>query len=74
LTRYFQYAVYHIDCYQRDYKWTAVPVQLLLEDTDNLPAPAILATEIVEQLEAALEEFRSVEEVLALNSTTEEVA
>ena len=38
-----------------------------LEDTDNLPAPAILAAEIVEQLEAALEEFRSVEDVLAGN-------
>ncbi len=36
-----------------------------LEDTENLPAPAVLAAEIVEQLEAALEEFRSVEEVLA---------
>lgn len=38
-----------------------------LNDTDNLPAPAVLAAEIVEQLEAALEEFRSVEEVLAGN-------
>lgn len=37
-----------------------------LEDTDNLPAPAILAAEIVEQLEAALEEFRSVEEALMI--------
>lgn len=35
-----------------------------LEDTENLPAPDVLAQEIVEQLEAALEEFRSVEEVL----------
>lgn len=38
-----------------------------LEETENLPAPEILAAEIVEQLEAALEEFRSVEEVLAVN-------
>ncbi|MDH5190056.1 MAG: hypothetical protein OEW89_02275 [Gammaproteobacteria bacterium] len=38
-----------------------------LEDTENLPAPDILAQEIVEQLEAALEEFRSVEEVLPSN-------
>jgi type I restriction enzyme M protein len=38
-----------------------------LEDTENLPAPEVLAGEIVEQLEAALEEFRSVEEVLAVN-------
>lgn len=37
-----------------------------LEDTENLPAPAVLAAEIVEQLEAALEEFRSVEDVLAV--------
>ena len=36
-----------------------------LEDTENLPAPEILAAEIVEQLEAALTEFRSVEEVLS---------
>ena len=38
-----------------------------LEDTENLPAPEVLAQEIVEQLEAALSEFRSVEEVLASN-------
>lgn len=36
-----------------------------LEDTENLPPPDVLAAEIVEQLEAALEEFRSVEEVLS---------
>ena len=42
-----------------------------LEDTDNLPAPAILAAEIVEQLEAALTEFRSVEEVLAVDGVVE---
>ncbi len=42
-----------------------------LEDTENLPAPEVLAQEIVEQLEAALEEFRSVEEVLAVNGNTE---
>ncbi len=36
-----------------------------LEDTDNLPAPEVLAAEIVEQLEAALIEFRGVEELLA---------
>ena len=38
-------------------------------DAENLPPPAVLAQEIVEQLEAALEEFRSVEEVLAGNRT-----
>ena len=32
-----------------------------LADTDNLPKPAILAAEIIEDLEAALEEFRAVE-------------
>lgn len=35
-----------------------------LEDSDNLPAPALLAAEIVESLEAALAEFRAVEEAL----------
>ena len=39
-----------------------------LEDTENLPAPEILAAEIVEQLEFALNEFRAVEEVLAAES------
>ena len=38
-----------------------------LEDSENLPAPEVLAAEIVEQLESVLEEFRSVEEVLAVN-------
>ena len=38
-----------------------------LEDTDNLPPPDVLAAEIVEQLEAALAEFRSVEDVLSVN-------
>jgi type I restriction enzyme M protein len=38
-----------------------------LEDTENLPPPDVLAQEIVEQLEAALEEFRSVEEMLQVN-------
>jgi type I restriction enzyme M protein len=36
-----------------------------LEDTDNLLPPAQLASEIVELLTAALEEFKSVEEALA---------
>ena len=38
-----------------------------LEDTEILPVPGILAAEIVEQLEAVLEEFRSVEDVLGFN-------
>lgn len=35
-----------------------------LEDIDSLPAPDIIASEIVENLEAALEQFRSVAEEL----------
>jgi len=35
-----------------------------LEDLDNLPAPSVIAAEIVESLEAALELFRSVAEEL----------
>ena len=35
-----------------------------LEDTENLPAPEVLASEIVDQLEAALTEFRTVEDIL----------
>lgn len=42
-----------------------------LEDTENLPAPDVLAAEIVEQLEAALEEFRSVEAVLSSSGESE---
>ncbi|MGB6219502.1 HsdM family class I SAM-dependent methyltransferase [Haloferula sp.] len=37
-----------------------------LEDSENLPPPAELAAEIVVSLEAALEEFRAVEEALAV--------
>lgn len=40
-----------------------------LEDTENLPAPDILAAEIVEQLEAALTEFRTVEEALLVDGS-----
>ena len=32
-----------------------------LADTENLPKPAVLAAEIIEDLEEALEEFRVVE-------------
>ncbi|WP_420639191.1 N-6 DNA methylase [Candidatus Poriferisocius sp.] len=35
-----------------------------LEDIDNLPAPGVIAAEIVEDLEAALEEFRTLAENL----------
>jgi type I restriction enzyme M protein len=37
-----------------------------LEDIDSLPAPDIIAAEIVENLEAALEQFRSVAAELAV--------
>lgn len=37
-----------------------------LADTENLPKPAILAAEIVEALEEALEEFRAVEDELKI--------
>ena len=36
-----------------------------LEDTDNLPAPDVIAAEIMESLEAALEQFAGVREALA---------
>jgi type I restriction enzyme M protein len=35
-----------------------------LEDSDNLPAPEVLAAEIVESLETALGEFRTIYEEL----------
>jgi len=35
-----------------------------LEDTENLPAPDVLAAEIVENLQAALEQFESIYEAL----------
>jgi len=31
-----------------------------LEETDNLPQPSLIAAEIVEDLEAALEQFREI--------------
>jgi type I restriction enzyme M protein len=40
-----------------------------LEDSENLPDPEVLAAEIVENLEAALEEFRSVQEDLTTDKT-----
>ncbi|MDW7644415.1 MAG: hypothetical protein SCI25_05185 [Desulfuromonadales bacterium] len=41
-----------------------------LEDSDNLPAPGLIAAEIVQDLEAALEQFRLIAEDLG----AEEVA
>ncbi|MFJ4618884.1 methyltransferase [Streptomyces sp. NPDC088812] len=35
-----------------------------LDDADNLPAPEVLAAEIVEDLQAALEEFAAIAETL----------
>jgi type I restriction enzyme M protein len=42
-----------------------------LEDTDNLPAPEVIAAEIVEDLQAALDEFRAIASTL---STTKPAA
>ena len=35
-----------------------------MEDSDNLPEPEVLAAEIVENLETALEQFKSIYEEL----------
>lgn len=43
-----------------------------LKDVDNLPAPGILAAEIVSDLESALAEFRSLAESLAADDNTED--
>ncbi|MEX2540364.1 MAG: N-6 DNA methylase [Trueperaceae bacterium] len=40
-----------------------------LEDSENLPAPEVLAAEIVENLEAALEQFSSILDDLTAPST-----
>jgi type I restriction enzyme M protein len=42
-----------------------------LEDSDNLPEPEVLAAEIVENLEAALEQFKSIYEELGKDQTLE---
>ena len=46
-----------------------------LEDTDNLPDPAILAAEIVADLQAALDQFAQIAADLSKNgqATTDEV-
>jgi type I restriction enzyme M protein len=38
-----------------------------LEDSENLPAPEVIAVEIVENLEAALDQFRGIVESLESN-------
>ena len=40
-----------------------------LEDTDNLPAPEVLAAEIAENLQSALEQFSSIIAELGENKT-----
>ena len=42
-----------------------------LEDTENLPAPEILAAEIAENLQSALEQFNSIIEELKTEKNTE---
>jgi type I restriction enzyme M protein len=42
-----------------------------LEDADSLPEPAVLAAEIIENLEAALEQFRGVAAALGAEAATE---
>jgi type I restriction enzyme M protein len=37
-----------------------------LEDTDNLPAPEVIAAEIVEDLQAALDEFSAIASTLSV--------
>jgi len=39
-----------------------------MEDSDNLPEPGVLAAEIIEDLEAALEQFKGIEESLKKNN------
>ena len=41
-----------------------------LPDSDNLPAPEVIAAEIVEDLEAALEQFREIPADIGVEATT----
>lgn len=41
-----------------------------LEDTDNLPAPEVIAAEIVEDLQAALDQFSEIASTLSAGSST----
>jgi hypothetical protein len=45
-----------------------------LEDSENLPAPDLLAKDIVESLQAALEQFASIAEDLGRDTEVGEVA
>jgi type I restriction enzyme M protein len=42
-----------------------------LEDTENLPEPDVLASDIVENLGAALEQFRGIQEELEESATAD---
>ena len=42
-----------------------------LEESDNLPEPGVIAAEIVEDLEAALEQFREIAEDLGEDALAE---
>ena len=44
------------------------------EDSDNLPAPEVLAAEIVESLETALGEFRAIYEELGEKPVEEKLS
>ncbi len=44
-----------------------------LDDSDNLPAPEVLAQEIVDDLEAALEQFRQVAAELGADEATDTI-
>jgi type I restriction enzyme M protein len=44
-----------------------------LEESDNLPDPTVLAQEIVEDLEAALEQFREIAADLGTDVLTEKI-
>jgi len=44
-----------------------------LEDTDNLPAPEVLAAEISENLQSALEQFNSIIEELRMDKKSEQI-
>jgi type I restriction enzyme M protein len=41
-----------------------------LEDSENLPAPGVIAAEVVDELEAALTEFRAVAEMFGNGETS----
>jgi len=52
--------------------WSFLLRDEILEEADNLPDPGVLAQEIVEDLEAALEQFRLIAEDLGEEKVTNE--